>query len=414
MKGKQFWKGKQVLVTGATGFVGSLLVYRLLDHGASVLGTKLSKLNKNDDLPGVEIVRNNCADFPSLFELIETRKPDIIFHLAAQSSVQVSIAEPYETTKTNVLALTGILESLRKLQSKARLVHIGSADVYGRAIHSKEDMKWYKSNHPYYLFGKTDEVKSELPLKETAPLRPLSPYASSRAHNEMILHNYVNLYGLDAVATRSFNHEGFGRGANFVTGSIIQQVKELQRGEREEMSIGNVSTFRDWSYVWDMIEAYMSLAEKGKSGEIYNCGSGKANSVATFLLLALEATFGKVLSIRGLEGKNKFQNPLKLESITLFQKKAPQTALDIALLTGKYEFKINPDKSKTCGFIVETASKDIRVVFDKSKIRQADIPILIADTAKVSKLGVSFKTPLSAIIAEMLDPRQMVENLRRK
>jgi len=132
---------------------------------------------------------------------------------------------------------------------------------------------------------------NETPIKETNPLRPLSPYAVSKVAQDMLAYQYNQSYGLDVVRTRAFNHEGPRRGPVFVTSNFCKQVAEIEKGRREPvLHVGNLESKRDFTDVRDVVKAYWLCLEKGKAGEVYNIGSGRCWEIKEMLNLILGMT----------------------------------------------------------------------------------------------------------------------------
>jgi GDP-4-dehydro-6-deoxy-D-mannose reductase len=133
----------------------------------------------------------------------------------------------------------------------------------------------------------------EVPMKETNPLRPLSPYAVSKVAQDLLGYQYFKSYGLKVIRTRGFNHTGPRRGDVFVTSNFSKQVAEIEKGKREPViHVGNLDARRDFTDVRDMVRAYWLAAEKGEPGDVYNIGSGTAISMHRLLemLTALSRT----------------------------------------------------------------------------------------------------------------------------
>ncbi|MBI4493841.1 MAG: GDP-mannose 4,6-dehydratase, partial [Chloroflexi bacterium] len=197
--------------------------------------------------------------------LIECVRPDRIFHLAAQSFVPTSWTAPAQTLSINVLGQVNLFEAIRQANLDP-LVHVaGSSEEYGLV-------------YPH-----------EAPIKETNPLRPLSPYAVSKVTQEMLAHQYFRSYGLRTIVTRGFNHEGPRRGPVFVTSNFARQVAEIEAGLRAPViEVGDLSSRRDWSDVRDMVKAYWLTLERGTPGEVYNIGTGVARTVKEMLEVLLE------------------------------------------------------------------------------------------------------------------------------
>jgi GDP-4-dehydro-6-deoxy-D-mannose reductase len=200
--------------------------------------------------------------------VIDAVRPDRIFHLAAQSFVPVSWHEPAQTLQTNVGCQVNLFEAIRAAGLDP-IVHIaGSSEQYG-LVH-----------------------EDEVPIRESNPLRPLSPYAVSKVTQEMLAHQYFRSYGLRSVVTRAFNHTGPRRGHVLVTSSFARQIAEIEAGLKEPvLEVGDLSSRRDWTDVRDMVRGYWLALDGGCSpGETYNIGSGKAMAVQEMLNILLEAS----------------------------------------------------------------------------------------------------------------------------
>jgi len=135
----------------------------------------------------------------------------------------------------------------------------------------------------------------ELPMKETNPLRPLSPYAVSKVAQDLLAWQYFKSYGLRTVRTRGFNHTGPRRGEVFICSNFAYQIAEIEKGKRDSViKVGNLEAKRDFSDVRDIVRGYWLCLEKGKEGEVYNIGQGKAYSMKEVLDLMLSLTKVKV------------------------------------------------------------------------------------------------------------------------
>lgn len=258
----------RVLITGITGFVGSHLAELALDRGAEVYGSCRwrSKTDNIDHLRDrVHLIECDLRDLSSVQNLLRGSRPDFIVHLAAQSYVAASWHTPAETLVTNVISQVNLLEAIRSERaSPPRFLVIGSSEEYGLA---HED---------------------EAPIKETNPLRPLSPYAVSKVTQDLMGYQYFKSYGLPIVRARAFNHEGPRRGDVFVTSSFARQIAEIEVGRREPIiHVGDLQTRRDYTDVRDIVRGYWRLLEAGEAGEVYNLCSGRSwtiQAVLDFLL----------------------------------------------------------------------------------------------------------------------------------
>jgi len=246
--------GMRILITGITGFVGSHLTEYALERGAEVIGalrwrSKTEHIERLRDR--VTLVESDLRDLLSVRTLLEQAQPDWIIHLAAQSFVAASWQTPVETLYTNAISQMNLFEAMRQLKSCARFLVIGSSEEYGLA-------------HP-----------DELPIQETNPLRPLSPYAVSKVTQDLMGYQYFKSYGMHIVRSRAFNHEGPRRGDVFVTSNFAKQIAEMEAGLREPVvQVGDLKPTRDFSDVRDVVRGYWLLLERGTPGEVYNLCSG--------------------------------------------------------------------------------------------------------------------------------------------
>lgn len=266
---------KKVLITGITGFVGSHLAeYCLSKDDIQVYGTILSH-HLGDELQRIESVKDRVTLFEcdinnriAVQRVISQVQPDIIFHLAAQSFVPTSWQSPEDTLVNNIIGELNIFETVRQLQINPVIQVACSSEEYG-LVH-----------------------ENELPIKETNPLRPLSPYAVSKVSQDTLALQYHHSYGLKTVITRAFNHEGPRRGEQFVTSDFAKQVARIEKGLQEPlMRVGNLTAKRDYTDVRDMVHAYWLAAERCSYGEPYNICSGKSWAIQSVLdtLLSLSS-----------------------------------------------------------------------------------------------------------------------------
>jgi GDP-4-dehydro-6-deoxy-D-mannose reductase len=246
---------KRVLITGSGGFVGRILGASLVADGFDVVGADLEATSDPIDTRACNL--ENQAD---LGRLLDDVAPEWIVHLAAQSSAGRSFDEPHATIRNNLLPALHLLDYLREHGSKARLLVVGSADVYGAV------------------------PKEALPIAESQLPRPANPYALSKWLQEETCRQYASLYGIDVVMTRSFNHTGAGQRDTFVLPSFARQIAEIRLGRRDaRVEVGNIEIERDFSDVRDVCRAYRQLLEAGRTGVIYNVCSGTSHSLRTLL-----------------------------------------------------------------------------------------------------------------------------------
>lgn len=404
-RNKKF-RGCSVLITGITGFVGPYLAKSLLNDGAEVFGLVRRRSDGNlkrglEEL-GIEkqvgTIEGSVEDLTSLLNALDKSQPDYVFHLAAQSFVERSFVNPIETFQTNATGTTNLLEAMRiKDRQGSRLVFSGSSEEYGLVISSREHLNQYLQSHSR-LFPYPARIP-ELPIAETNPLRPMSPYAVTKVYGEYITLNYHRSYGLDVVVSRGFNHEGARRGASFVTSTIARQVVLHKYRLIDTIKIGNVNAFRDWSSVRDIVSGYKLLALRGSKGDVYNLGSERTNSVLTYLLWALETSGSLPTQMETKTGDKKVVNPSSKIRLKRFGMEFDGSNADELLLDGRLEFYPSDEMLN-----IKTSKGVVRVEFDLNRFRPADVPLLLSDTSKVrNALGYEPSDGLRDIIVDQLN-----------
>lgn len=250
----------RALIIGGAGFVGGYLIDELSRNGFEVHATCLEseKIAEKCTVHTLDIMDKN-----SIADIFGKVSPDVVYHLAAQSSVAVSWSKPQLTAEVNVIGSVNVLETLKEHRN-IRLIMIGSGEEYG--------------------YIRSDAC----PLKESEPLHPGNIYAATKACQEMLGEIYARAYGLDVIMVRAFNHSGAKQSSTFVISDFCKQISEIESGKKTpEICVGNLSSMRDFTDVRDVVRAYRLLADKGISGKIYNIGRGKAVSIQYILDTAL-------------------------------------------------------------------------------------------------------------------------------
>jgi GDP-4-dehydro-6-deoxy-D-mannose reductase len=253
----------RALVTGIVGFAGSHLAAELLDSGYELFGTRLPGESRNrlrESGGSVSLSAVDLTDSAATIRLIRRVKPDIVFHLAAIAAVRYSFANPRQTFEVNVNGTVNLLEALRKIGSARSIVTVTSSDIYGIV------------------------KPSDLPIKETVPLQPVTPYGVSKAAVDMLAYQYFKSYQLPIIRARAFNHAGPRQTAGFVVTDFCRQAAMIEAEQaRPVMKVGNLDAKRDISDVRDIVRGYRLLAEKGKPGDVYNLCSGKSHRIKWIL-----------------------------------------------------------------------------------------------------------------------------------
>ena len=254
---------QKALITGITGFVGSHMADYLLKEGHEVFGLCRWRANRENivQLNGkVKLLEADLLDSHSLERLIFEVRPHLIFHLAAQSYVPASWTSPAVTLETNVVGQANLFEAVRRAQIDPSIQIACSSEEYGLV-------------HP-----------DEVPIKETNPLRPLSPYGVAKVAMDYLGYQYFKSYGMKIIRTRGFNHTGPRRGEVFAESSFAMQIAEIEKNLHEPVIyVGNLEAQRDYTDVRDMVRGYYLAATKGEPGEVYNICTGKAWKISEVL-----------------------------------------------------------------------------------------------------------------------------------
>ena len=231
-------------MTGAGGLVGSRLVPRLRSQDHEVVAT-----DRETDV----------ADPLQVDAVLARHLPDAVIHLAALSSPSESLRAPQETYRTNFLGSRSILAAVRAGAPRARVLLVGSGDIYGTAS------------------------PGATAFDERAPLRPRSPYARSKAAVDQLGEYYAEL-GLDVIRIRAFNHTGPGQSDLFAASSFARQLAELESSRRAPvLRVGNLDAVRDFLDVEDVVEAYLRLLDPAVPGGAYNVASGRGVRIGELL-----------------------------------------------------------------------------------------------------------------------------------
>ena len=264
---------KKILITGFTGFVSKYLLDHLTDLPGRFVILGLSRSQSFDlfSIKNLEISvkKIDLSNQEMLKDILESFRPDYIYHLASDSSVSYSWLKPIDSFRNNTNIFLNLVESIRVLNLNCKVLSVGSSEEYGIV-----------------------DV-SDLPLDEESYLNPVSPYAVARVSQELLSKVYVKGYGLDIVMTRSFNHIGPTQKDSFVISSFAKQIVLYKRGVIENIEVGNLDIIRDFLDVRDVVKAYTALMDEGIKGEIYNICSSQGYS--------LREIVNKMMAIAGVE-----------------------------------------------------------------------------------------------------------------
>jgi GDP-4-dehydro-6-deoxy-D-mannose reductase len=250
----------RVLITGASGFAGGYLARASAEAGEEVVGASRSGRVPAGVGTGLSV---DLRDAKAVRTVFRDYRPEVIYHLAALSSVGRSWEEPAATVKDNVATAVSVLEALRLEAPSARVVWVSSCEVYG--------------------------TPARLPIDEDAPVQPANPYAVSKTAGDLLAGLYADVHGLHIVRARPFSHAGPGQRPIFVVSSLAHQAAEgrIVGAQKIRIVTGNPDTRRDFTDVRDVARAYRLLAERAEPG-IYNVSSGRSVSAAEQVALLAE------------------------------------------------------------------------------------------------------------------------------
>ncbi|MCI4365844.1 MAG: GDP-mannose 4,6-dehydratase [Thermoplasmata archaeon] len=244
----------RVLVTGGTGFLGTYMASLLAAQGAEVTATHLPRLTPPGPPPkGVRTQPLDVTDRAQVERVLGETRPEVVYHFAGQAFVIPSWEDPAGTYATNLTGTLYLLEELRHHHPKTRFAFAGSATEYG------------------------DPPK--IPTPEDSPLRPTSPYASSKAAADLLCYQYFRSFDLPIFRYRIYGTTGPGKRGDS-TNDFASQIARLETlPEPRVLKVGNLDKQRDMQDVRDAVRAMVAVVERGAPGEAYNIASGVPKSV---------------------------------------------------------------------------------------------------------------------------------------
>lgn len=262
----------RILITGVTGFVGRHIV----DHlQTEVPDAEIWGLVWEEDpaqVPaGVHRLTGDLTLPSSLARTVKDILPDVVLHLAGATSVASSWHQPDRSFQVNAIGTLNLLEALRSLDADPAIVVATSAEIYGAVARENQ------------------------PIKENSPLSPISPYATSKAAQDLIAAQYHRGFNLRTIRLRLFPHTGPGRPPQFAASGFARQIARIERGLHPPViAVGNLDPIRDFTDARDIARAYWSAAVRGRPGEAYNVGSGRGVSIRDLLDLLLARSTAKI------------------------------------------------------------------------------------------------------------------------
>lgn len=245
----------KALITGSEGFIGTHLSRELEEHGYEVIRCSLAG--------GEGFTAMNILDPEMVNTVIADTCPDILINMAGQANVGLSWKKPQLTVSLNTIGLINVLEAVRSVNPKMRVIAVGSSDEYGSL------------------------EKRGANVTEDIPIKPITPYAISKAAQESFAQLYNRAYGMNICMIRLFNLGGPYQGKGYMISDFASGIADVEAGKKEFLSVGNLESARDFTHVRDAARACRLIAEKGQTGEIYNVSSGSTHTAQEVLDLLL-------------------------------------------------------------------------------------------------------------------------------
>lgn len=256
------------LITGVTGQDGSYLAEHLISLGYQVHGTSrdvAAAISHPNLSAAVDRITLHIVDLrhpDTLADLVRAHSFDEIYHLAAQTHVARSYADPVDTCEQNVLGTVRLLEAVRQHRPATRIFHAASSQVFGNAETS--------------------------PQNESTPFRPTNPYGASKAMASDLVRIYRDTHGLFAVNGICYNHESPRRGPEFVTGKICRAAAAIAGGSKSPLLLGDISARRDWGDARCFIRGFHSALRADASAD-YVFATGELNGVEDVIEIAFSS-----------------------------------------------------------------------------------------------------------------------------
>ena len=257
---------KRVLITGINGMDGSHLADLLLEKGYKVYGMERRSSSKNRTntvhLEGkINFINGDLTDQNSLFRCIKESDPDEVYNLGSQSFVGESWNTPEQTSDVTGLGVLRVLEAIREYGKGIKFYQASTSEMFGRMV--------------------------ENPAKETTPFYPRSPYGVAKLYGHWITKNYRESYDMFNCSGILFNHESERRGIEFVTRKITDGVARIHLGLRDDITLGNLDSKRDWGYSPDYVKSMWLMLQQDKPND-YVIATGKSHSIREFLDAAFQ------------------------------------------------------------------------------------------------------------------------------
>ncbi len=292
---------KKCLITGIAGSGGSYLAEHILkkDKKIKIIGLyrsdKYKKVLEKKYKSRIRFIKVDLNNYNKVKNIIKKNRPDLIFNFASDADVRRSFDIPKKIIQNNYNSTLNILETLRTCRFKTLLIQCSTSEVYGAV------------------------KKKDLPIKETQDMKPVSPYAISKAFQDLSVQLYREIYNLNTIITRMFTYMN-PRRTNLFQSSFASQIAKIEKGKQKFLYHGNLKSIRSFLDIDDAVEAYWITAKKGKVGEIYNMGGTKAFKVGDFLKKLIEISDKKVKCKIDKKLLRKKDVTLQIPSVKKFKK----------------------------------------------------------------------------------------------
>lgn len=241
----------RALITGSSGFYGSHLCNELEENGYDVI--------KCDLIADINTIKFDIMNQKMIYDVLDAYKPDVIINMAGQANVGLSWKKPQLTFELNAIGFINILEAVKTINPKIKVIAIGSSDEYGNLGENGID------------------------VTEDFPVKPITPYAISKYAQEQFALLYVKNYNLNICMVRQFNLGGAGQSKGFMISDFASGIAEIECGKSTFLSVGNLDSARDYTHVKDACRAIRLIAEKGRTKEVYNICSGETHCAKELL-----------------------------------------------------------------------------------------------------------------------------------
>ena len=247
---------KKVLIIGAGGFVGKYLIDEFKEN-YEIFACDITNRNQSIKCSNIKYLELDILNKENVEKIIKKYKPGYLINLAAISSVGLSWSIPDKTIEINVIGTLNLLEAIKEYNKNCKVLLIGSSEEY---------------------------QAKDTPLKESDNINANNPYGISKIAQENFAKLYKEKYNLNIICTRSFNHIGVGQLDTFVIPSFCKQVAQIEKSNKPgKIFVGNLSAYRDFSDVKDVVKVYRALLENENDDMIYNVGSGKVYKIEELL-----------------------------------------------------------------------------------------------------------------------------------